>query len=333
MRSISAAPPILTGLTSTRSDGATAWMTANWLAPDPNSGSRRTTARVTPGAISLSSSSHLPLMLHSNEMKPVTLPPGRARLSTKPAPTASPTPVNTVGTVRLTCRSGPRVVVPEARMTSGVSATSSAAYLRMRSGLPAPQRMSMRMLRPSVQPNSCRPLRNAARRGCPSGPSSATLMSTLTRRTRSPCCARAASGQAAAAPPSSVMKSRRLLIRLPRRLLHGDIARLRPAQNLIDKLGRPPELGQHARPIGHQASRFDKLACKMNRRQSQTDRQGIDSIPVDVDKGVPANINCVHSTIERVEGGHDILGPPEFECRDLKTKHAGRRLSCTHFQH
>src|SRR5215831_1036694 len=91
--------------------------------------------------------------------------------------------------------------------------------------------------------------------------------------------------------------------------------------------------GPAAWPIGHQASRFDKLASKMNRRQSQSDRQDIDSIPVDVDEGVAANINCVHATIERVEGGHDILGPPEFERSDLKTKHAGRRLSCAHFQH
>src|SRR5262245_54794691 len=96
-------------------------MTANWLAPDPNSVSRRTTARVTPSAISLSSSSHLPLMLNSNAMKPVALPPGRAMLSTKPPPTGSATLVNTVGTVRLTCRNGPRVVVPWARMTSGAS--------------------------------------------------------------------------------------------------------------------------------------------------------------------------------------------------------------------
>src|SRR5262249_56068659 len=71
----------------------------------------------------------------------------------------------------------------------------------------------------------------------------------------------------------------------------------------------------------------------MNRRQSQTDRQGIDSIPVDVYQRIATNINCVHSTIERVEGGHDILGPPEFECSDLKTKHVGRCLSCVHFQH
>ena len=51
-----------------------------------------------------------------------------------------------------------------ARMTSGASATNSAAYLRMRSALPAPQRMSMRMLRPMIQPDCCSPCGNAARR-------------------------------------------------------------------------------------------------------------------------------------------------------------------------
>ena len=44
-------------------------------------------------------------------------------------------------------------------MTSGASATNSAACLReVRSALPAPQRMSMRTLRPSVQPNCCKRL-------------------------------------------------------------------------------------------------------------------------------------------------------------------------------
>src|SRR6266566_3073921 len=41
------------------------------------------------GAISLSSSSHFALKLYSNSMKPVALPPGRAKLLTKPAPTGS----------------------------------------------------------------------------------------------------------------------------------------------------------------------------------------------------------------------------------------------------
>ena len=33
----------------------------------------------------------------------MALPPGRARLSTKPAPTGSPTTGNTIGTVRVAC--------------------------------------------------------------------------------------------------------------------------------------------------------------------------------------------------------------------------------------
>src|SRR5215475_5543405 len=36
-------------------------------------------------------------------LKPVTLPPGRARLATKPTPTGSPTAANTIGTVGAAC--------------------------------------------------------------------------------------------------------------------------------------------------------------------------------------------------------------------------------------
>src|SRR5256885_8048206 len=64
--------------------------------------SRRTAARMRRGAISFSSSSHLPLKLYSKIMNPVTLPPGRASVSTKPAPTGSPTPTNTIGKLRVT---------------------------------------------------------------------------------------------------------------------------------------------------------------------------------------------------------------------------------------
>ena len=45
-------------------------------------------------------------------MKPVALPPGRARLSTKPAPTGSATTANTIGTVRVACSNGATVAVP-----------------------------------------------------------------------------------------------------------------------------------------------------------------------------------------------------------------------------
>ena len=76
--------------------------------PGGNGGSQRIAARVTSGAISLSSSSHFPLRLYSNWIKPVALPPGRARLSTKPEPTGSGTITNTIGTVRVACSSGAR---------------------------------------------------------------------------------------------------------------------------------------------------------------------------------------------------------------------------------
>jgi hypothetical protein len=53
------------------SAGAMAWITANCPIPLALPGSRKTAARVTPGAICLSSSSHLPARLNSNCMKPV----------------------------------------------------------------------------------------------------------------------------------------------------------------------------------------------------------------------------------------------------------------------
>ena len=51
-------------------------------------------ARLTPAAISVSSSSHLPPIDASIWMKPVRFPPGRGRLATKPTPTGSETTAN-----------------------------------------------------------------------------------------------------------------------------------------------------------------------------------------------------------------------------------------------
>ncbi len=88
-----------------------------------------TATRVTWGAISLSSSSHFALKLYSYELKPVALPPGRAKLSTRPPPTGSTTCTNTIGMVRVARRTDVTVILPPVKMTSGASATNSAAYL------------------------------------------------------------------------------------------------------------------------------------------------------------------------------------------------------------
>src|SRR5262249_1978795 len=98
---------------------------------------------------------------------------------------------------------------PEAKMTSGAIPTSSAAYLRMSSALPPLQRVSIRTLRPSVQPNCCSPCRNAAMRACPTGSFAAVDISTPMRRMCLACCPRAAGGHPSVAPPSAVLDARR----------------------------------------------------------------------------------------------------------------------------
>ena len=113
-------------------------------------GSRRTATRVIPGAISFNNSTHFTLKLYSNCIKPVALPPGRARLATKPAPTGSMTITNTIGTARVACSNGPTDEVPWARMTSGASAANSAACLRISAASVVAQRVSILTLRPMV---------------------------------------------------------------------------------------------------------------------------------------------------------------------------------------
>src|SRR5262249_12087263 len=72
-------------------------------------------------------------------LNPVALPPGRARLSTMPAPTGSTAAENTIGTVRVPCNNCATCAAPVVQTTPGESAPNSAAYLR-RSAVPALRR-------------------------------------------------------------------------------------------------------------------------------------------------------------------------------------------------
>jgi len=125
----------------------------------------------TPGAISLSSSSHFALKPYSNIIKPVALPPGWARLSTKPAPTGSGTITNTIGTVRVASNTAAAPALPLATMTSNASAANSVAALLVSAASPAPQRASICRLRPSIQPSSrSRCKKTATQRPWPAAP-------------------------------------------------------------------------------------------------------------------------------------------------------------------
>ena len=105
-------------------------------------------------------------------VKPVALPPGRARLSTKPAPTGSTTLVNTIGTVRVAC-SMPRWPCWHARMTSGASATNSAAYLRCRRHCRRPSECRSARCGRRSSPIVAAPARKPLTRARPSGSSAA----------------------------------------------------------------------------------------------------------------------------------------------------------------
>ena len=121
-------------------DCAAAWIAPNCPGPEATKDSRRTATRVTFGAISLSNSNHFPPIEYSKLVKPVTLPPGRARLDVAGAYWVSDKREhdrNCTALLQQRC-DGRAGMCP--RITSGASATNSAACLRMVSGLPAPQR-------------------------------------------------------------------------------------------------------------------------------------------------------------------------------------------------
>ena len=162
------------------------------------------------GATSLSSSSHLPPSEPSITTKPVALPPGRARLATKPLPTGSARIAKTMGMVRVSCNSAAVVGVVCERMRSGCSATSSFANRCVDSGSAAiHQRVSVRKLRPSTQPNFCSSCTNDA--SCDWGfPNCSPASPSVHRSAASPRAA--APAQRAATPPplpSVNMNSRR----------------------------------------------------------------------------------------------------------------------------
>jgi hypothetical protein len=135
---------------------------------------------------------------------PVTLPPGRFRLATRPSLTGSLPVVNTIGIVVVDdlARIAARVLLT---MTAGRRVTTSAAKASNLSKRFSAQTNSTATFCPSTSPASFKPLRNAARfltwvEGLP------LLKMTMSG---SGCCARTTRGSATAAPPASAMNSRR----------------------------------------------------------------------------------------------------------------------------
>ena len=215
-RSISPASRTSIGLNSTPSEGAADWMAPNWPIPAAMAGSRSTAARVTAGAISLSSSSHFAAdaVFGLRKAGGVAAWPRQA-ISKAGARQDRRPDANTIGTVRVACCNGVRGRAPGARKTSGARAINSAACLRRSVGVAgSPAECRSAHCGPRSSPS---PAGLARKRRCgpvPPDRLAARCISTPMRRIA--LLLRARASGIAAAPPSSAMNARRF-IRSPRR--------------------------------------------------------------------------------------------------------------------
>jgi hypothetical protein len=107
-----------------------------------------------PETTSRNSASRLPARSVACIDRLVTLPPGRARLATRPLPTGSSTSAKTIGTTDDACFAA-TAAFPPVTITSTLSRTNSAAISAKRSVRPSAQRYWMATVRPSIQPSSC----------------------------------------------------------------------------------------------------------------------------------------------------------------------------------
>ena len=126
-------------------------------------GGRRSPTRASLGTASLSISSLLVFSSGDKLESPVTLPPGRARLATKPAPTGSAALVITMGMVVVALFAANAAVPPVTTIRSTLRRTKSAASSGRRSFFCSANRYSMVIFFPSIHPSLLSSCRNASR--------------------------------------------------------------------------------------------------------------------------------------------------------------------------
>jgi hypothetical protein len=90
-----------------------------------------------PGTTSRKSSSRLPARSVVCIDRPVTLPPGRTKLATRPLPTGSPAAAKTIGITDVACFAATTFAGVDVTMTPTLSRTNSAAIWAERSLRPS----------------------------------------------------------------------------------------------------------------------------------------------------------------------------------------------------
>jgi hypothetical protein len=112
------------------------------------------------------------------------------------------------------------------------------------------------------------------------------------------------------------------------RLLDRNVGWLRTAQNFVDKVRSTSEQIGDIWSIGHKTTRYRVFPQAMHRWQSPSKGQAVDASPVGAHERVSTDIKCISAAIERLEGGCDVLGSPDFECDDIECRSLGTREIC-----
>jgi hypothetical protein len=111
---------------------------------------RRKPTRAIDGKVSFNSSTRLPDSSVTNALKPVTLPPGWARLATTPTPSGSPIAAITIGIVAVAAFADLAAGVPRVTMRSTPRPIKSATSAGKRSSCPSAERYSICKFCPSM---------------------------------------------------------------------------------------------------------------------------------------------------------------------------------------
>src|SRR6516162_10934973 len=116
-------------------------------------------------------------------------------------------------------------------------------------------------------------------------------------------------------------------------LLDRNITGLCATQNLVDQLGRAPELIRVVWAVGHETARLNKRAGIEHRRQSRAERKRHDASTVGVNECIAHDVKCVRLCLEHLERGCNILGSSDFEWRDFDPEPASHSLNLAHLHY
>src|SRR6266446_2702065 len=183
------------------------------------------------------------------------LPPGAARLFTKPEPTGSKFCRKIIGIVCVSCMTAAVTGVEMTTITLGSNATSSLARAFIASTEPPAHRFSIRTLRPAVHPNACSPWTSAALFRSPSESPATSDRNMATRGRCAACCARAASEQRRRHGKAECLGSLEINDEFVFGLrLHRQIGRLRAPQDAVYIAGCRAVLADEIGPVGDEAA-------------------------------------------------------------------------------